>query len=144
MERLNRIGAHRLLAAIDSAPIRKSPGILAIISNSDRDSVFSAGRVMTQAWTLLNNTGIAVHPYYVISDILTRHTAGRTPERLQAMGDTIAAETDRQFSLTSQETLCMLFRVGYPSQEPVRSRRLPLSAVLSDLSETGSVGNSNG
>lgn len=135
MERLNRLGMHKLLAAIDAAPLKKGSAILATIGNSDRVSLFSAGRIMTRAWTLLNTAGIAVHPYYVVADILTRHAAGRIPAHLQAGADSARVETERQFGLAPREVLCMLFRVGFPTRDPVRSRRLPLDSVLLDMSD---------
>ena len=76
LERLNRIGAYRLLAAIEGAPIGKAPLLVAIIA----DDSLSAGRLMQRAWIQLNAQGLAVQPYYVIPDQIQRLHAGTVPE----------------------------------------------------------------
>jgi hypothetical protein len=133
MEALNRIGAYKAMAAIEAQPIRRGPAIVAIIGPHDYRSCIDAGRLMTRIWTDLNVKGLAVHPYYVVADQLQRRREGKVPAHCVEQAEELAEQCRRFFELGPDETLHMLMRVGYPTREAPRSRRLPLEQVVTDL-----------
>lgn len=127
LERLNRIGAYRLLAAIEARPIRQAPLLLAIIG----DDPLSAGRLMERAWIELNAEGAAVQPFYVIPDQMQRLEAGTVPSPLRDSIRAMARDVRSLLGCGRDETLRMVLRAGLPTREPYRSKRLPLEDVLS-------------
>ena len=78
----------------------------------------------------LNEQGVAVHPYYVLSDQLYRLRAGLVSGRFVAPVTAIAGDF-ADFLGSAEETVFMLLRVGIPRiDNPIRSRRLPVEATL--------------
>jgi len=135
MKKLNRIGAYKLLAAIDSAPVRNAPALLAISASDSMVGGLDAGRVMCRAWSYLNAEGLACHPYYVISDQLERLKQDRVPEVLTGQAKDMRKNCQPLFDLKGGQTLMMLLRVGYPKKQALRSRRLSLEKVFKNLSD---------
>lgn len=130
MRLFNRCGLYRILAAADSGLLRRGPAIIAVVGGQSTEEIWDAGRVMQRTWIALNRAGIAVHPYYVVTDLGNRFADGRLLSQWrkpvgQALG--CAAEL---LKLSQGERIHMLFRVGYATAEPVRSRRLPLEFFL--------------
>ena len=130
MRALNRIGAYKLMAAIEAAPVKSAPVLAAIISPSDNDALLSVGMLMERLWIALNAAGLAVHPYYVISDQLHRLTKGTIPAGLEGQVESVDAKCRELLKLQPGEQLQILFRVGYPTREAVRSRRLPAARLI--------------
>ena len=133
MSALNRVGAYKLLASIDAQLIKQAPALIAIIAPKGVSGFLDAGRLLTRAWIYLNSQGVAVHPYYVITDQLTRLREGGIPEALMGQAESIELQSSKFFELSGQETLCMLLRVGCPTKQAPRSLRLPLERVFTDL-----------
>jgi len=132
---LNRFGIFRMLSMIDSAPVGKAPALVAISSPTGAVQVVAAGQLLTRIWTRLNAEGIAVHPYYVIPDQLQRLRQSRIPDYLVNQARNLEYQGDRTFGLKENSMeLRMLLRIGYPKKKPVRSRRLPLDTVFTDIS----------
>jgi hypothetical protein len=134
MAALNRIGAYKLLALSEVGLIGAAPALLCVAGAADRRGAIDAGRLLTRVWTELNLQGIAVQPYYVVTDQLNRLHAGTLAAGFDAK---IAAAEDELHSLLGLapgEMLHMILRIGYPKAEPVRSRRLPLAQVFTDAS----------
>lgn len=135
MKLLNRIGAYKLLAQIDSAPIKAAPAIVAIIAPATAQGAIDAGRLLCRAWTYLNTQNIAVHPYYVVADQLARLEGKTVPEKLIEQVQDINQQCTKELSLKEGETLHMFLRAGYPKRNnPTRSLRLPEETVFTDLS----------
>ena len=133
MQLLNRVGGYRLLARIDARPIAAAPAVVAITGPAGRTHALDAGRLLVRAWTYLNSRGIAVHPYYVVSDQLFRLDEGKIPPDLTEDALALKEESRALLGLGPEEVLYMLLRIGHPTREPPRSRRLPLEAVFTDL-----------
>jgi hypothetical protein len=132
MARLNRLGAYKLLALSETGLIAAAPALLCVIGPADQRSVIEAGRLLAKLWTELNAQGLAVHPYYVVTDQLNRLHDGSLAD---GFGDRMgAAERELQelLGLRDGQQLHMILRVGYPKSVPVRSARLPLESVLVD------------
>jgi hypothetical protein len=127
LERLNRIGAYRLLGAIESQPIRSGPLSIAIIGGDP----LSAGRLMERAWIYLNSQGLAVQPYFVIPDQMQRLDSRNVAAPLLASIGAMAADMKSLLALGPNETLHMVLRVGLPTRVACRSARLPLERLLS-------------
>ena len=133
MSWINKIGAFKILSLIDSNPIHKAPAIIAVIGQTSFNETLSAGQLMQRTWIELNTQGIAVHPYYVISDILSRQRNGLIPQHLSNQAKTISDHSTQLFNLKEGETLHMLFRIGYPKKKAKRSKRLPLEKICSSF-----------
>jgi len=134
MRKLNQIGAYKILAAIDAAPIKKAPAVIAITGSDTAIGALEAGRLLCRVWIYLNAQGIACHPYYVISDQMERFKLGTVPEELVPQAERVRKDCRQLLELKEGETLMMLLRVGYPTREAPRSKRLPISQVFTDLS----------
>lgn len=137
MSALNRLGAYRLLARMDSASLAQAPAILAVIAPNTAGAQFDAGRLMARVWIDLNAAGIAVHPYYVLTDMLVRHRNRTMPEHLRGEAERLAPESDAIFRVEAGEAgeaVQMILRVGYPTVQPPRSLRRPMSELLEDRS----------
>lgn len=130
MQKLNCIGMYHLLANMEAQPIKAAPAIVAIVTEQTTESAFNAGRLMQQVWLALNQAGLAVQPYYVVSDQLQRlKHKQQHPEHL-AQAQQLQLMTTRVLGLKEGQSLAMLLRVGNPTVDPVRSRRLPLDQIV--------------
>lgn len=136
MQRLNRFGAYRLLARIDAKPIEQTPALVVVSAAAGEEDAIDAGRLINRAWCYLNSQGIAVHPYYVVADQLFRLEQGTVPKPLVAQVEKIRKESRAELKLAAGEVLYMLLRIGFPTREAPRSRRLPLEKVVTDLTAT--------
>ena len=133
MRMLNKVGAYKFMASVDSKLLAQSPLILAVSGEESNEGAINAGRLLCRAWSQLNAQGIAVHPYYVVADQIARLREGTVPDELVPLADDCLEQTNRLLELGSDETLYMLLRVGYPTREAPRSRRLPLQQIFTDL-----------
>lgn len=127
---LNHFGVARILAAADASLVRQAPGIIAFIGGSEPIDIIKAGQLMQRTWLALNAQGIAVHPYYVLTDIANRFRSGRLDTQWRpAVAKAMATAADI-FNLQPEEHIHMLLRIGLPTVTPVRAKRLPASAFL--------------
>ncbi len=130
MRHLNRLGAYKLLAEIDSQPIKAAPAIVAITGPNTPDGAISAGRLLCRSWICLNSQAIAAHPYYVISDQLARLKDMTVPPDLTDQARELEEKSRELFSLPEGHTLFMLLRAGLPKKQAIRSKRLPTESVF--------------
>lgn len=137
MRALNKLGAYRAMAAIDAQPVARSGLVLAVCGHNSRRGAVDAGSVLQRSWIQLNHVGLAVHPYYVIADQLSRLDAGEVPPELVPLAQEIRSETRQQLGLDSEKALYMLLRVGRPKGEVPRSRRLPKEQLFTSTDPSG-------
>jgi hypothetical protein len=126
MALFNRIGGYRMMAGIEAASITKAGAIVAVIGPDTSMGALDAGRLMQRVWIILNQAGLAVQPYYVVSDQLTRLAEGTVPGNLRERVEQLQEHVRSVFTMSGNRQLYMLLRVGKPKREAVRSRRLPL------------------
>lgn len=132
MEKLNGLlGLYRLMALAEIQPLRRGPLIACIVGGSDTRDAFHAGRLMQRLWIHFNANGLAVHPYYVVSDMTTRFEVGKLQAPWQGRVGEAIQVLEELLSLKQSERLHIAFRVGMPKREAVRSRRLELDRLLS-------------
>ena len=129
MSRLNRLGAYKLMAAMDVKLLENAPAVLAIVGGATFAEVIEAGRLLQRIWMVLNAAGIAMQPYYVVSDQLQRRLDGKVPFHLLDQIDGVAEQTANLLKLSEHQRLHMLLRIGFPTKNPVRSKRLPVQVV---------------
>ncbi len=134
LKTLNRLGAYKLLALSEVALLAAAPALLCVVGRAGARSVIDAGRLMTRIWTDLNLQGIAVHPYYVVTDQINRLREGTLAAGFEAKIAGVDENVRQLLKLEPAETLHMILRVGYPKAAPLRSRRLPLETVFFDNS----------
>lgn len=134
MNWLNKLGAYKVMAMIDSQPIRNAPALIAIIGPDSFKGNLTAGQLMNRAWIALNEQDIAAHPFYVVSDQLQRQKSNSVPLQFKDKVSTLSEQTQHIFGLQHGETLHMLLRIGYPKKTPIYSKRLPLNMVCSGIS----------
>lgn len=130
MRILNRFGIYRILAAVDATLFRQAPAIVALSGGTAPDDIWEAGRVLQRTWIALNQQGIAVHPYYAVTDLGNRLRDGRL---LPAWRDKIGAAqaaAGEVLNLQPDEQIHILLRIGSPRAGAIRSRRLPPRAFL--------------
>lgn len=128
MSRLNRFGLYRPLAQIEARPLKQAPALL-VIAGQERtpEACVAAGRLLERVWIALNAEGLAVQPFYVITDQLQRLDQGKMPSSLIHPAQTLAQDVS---DTLEGRFPYMLLRIGYPAKEPVRSRRYPLEQLL--------------
>lgn len=141
MKMLNQFGVYKALAFTETQLLGTSPGLICIVGNADFDGVIDAGRLLARVWIDLNAKGYAVHPYYVITDQLLRLRAATIPDEMIERVNNISIELPSLLAMQPGEMLHMLLRVGLPSVNPQRSRRLPLHDVFLDVSASKAVAN---
>lgn len=127
MSLLNRIGAYKALSKIESSKMANSSAVVAVIGPSDDRSELAAGRLTERIWTFLNERGLAVQPFYVITDLLHRLAAQRTPSELIEDASKLRDRTNEM--LPEGLSLHMLLRIGHPKKIPTRSMRLSPGSV---------------
>ncbi len=133
MRQLNRVGAYKLLAAMDASQIKKAPAVVSVTARNTPVGALEAGRLLSRAWTYLNAQGIACHPYYVIADQLERLEDGKVPVKLIEKAKKIRINIQKLLGINEDETLMMLLRVGYPTREAPRSQRVSMDQVFTEL-----------
>ena len=129
---LNQFGINRILAVADGALFRQAPGVIAFVGGQSNKDIVDCGQLMQRTWLALNNQCIAVHPYYVLTDLTNRLRQKKLDDHSSnkvARAQAIAAEV---LDLHGDEQVHMLLRIGLPATSPVKSRRLPLSALIAD------------
>ena len=133
---LNKIGIYKILANIDAAPLKRVPVVVAVIGENTPTGALDAGRLLSRTWIHLNSLGLAVHPYFVVSDQIFRLQENTVPPHLVSQIQDVDRETRELFDLADNQVLYMLLRVGYPTRKAPRSLRLPLEKVFTDLSQS--------
>ena len=132
MNLLNRLGAYRGLAATEAALVSLAPALVCIVGNGDVRGVLAAGQLLEKLWTELNEKGLAVQPYYVVTDQQIRLSLQRVPQHLREKLEDALAPLPSLLDFGSGEMLHMILRVGWPTVNPKRSQRLTLGALLRD------------
>ncbi len=135
MSILNNFGVYKILSNIDASPINHASSLAYIVGGNSKQGVVNAGRLMTRIWIELNAQDVAVQPYYVIADQLNRLSEGIVPEYLVDKIKQVKSKSVSLFGLKPGEHLHMLLRIGYPQSDPVKSRRLPILSIVTDLTE---------
>lgn len=134
MSFLNKFGVYQVMAKIDSMPISRAPAIVAVTAPETYQGSLEAGQLISRIWGYLNEQGIAVHPYYVVSDQLQRYKKGLVPAHMEKNVGHLVKEAETFFRLGDVKSLQILLRIGYPEKEPVFSKRLPLDVIFTDVS----------
>ncbi len=130
MKLLNRFGIYRILAAADSALFRQAPGVIAFVGGQAPADIFECGQLMQRTWLTLNAQGIAVHPYYALTDLGNRLRQKRLDDRWVSKVKGAQAMAAEVLQLRQDEQVHMLFRIGSPQKTPIRSRRLPVDLFM--------------
>lgn len=130
MSALNGIGLYRMFAAMEAKPLLAAPAIACIVGPDSAAGTLDAGQLAQRIWVMANSDGFAVQPVYVLTDHRSRLTDGRVPKEWSAeIGDALA-DVDRVLNIGSGERLHMAFRIGRPTRQAPRSRRLPLEHIV--------------
>ena len=137
MRLLNRFRGYKIFAASEASAISNSANLMIIVGPNGWDNSLDAGMLMESTWIYLNSRGIAVQPYYVITDQLQRLSQSRIDSRLRSSIDALASDVEAFLGSTS-ETIHMLLRIGYPKKQPIRSFRLP-SEKITDCTDEPTV-----
>lgn len=133
MTLLNRLGAYKTFARMEAAAIAKAPALLAILAPAGASSAMAAGRLLERVWIELNRVGVAVHPYFAITDQLYRLKEGSVPAGLIPSVEQTKLALYRLLD-SDDEQMLMLLRLGRPKVQPPRSMRLPLAKILTPSS----------
>jgi hypothetical protein len=126
---LNRLGCYKILGLIEAKPVSEATNLLGVAGPDGSDNVVDAGMLMERIWIYLNSHGIAVHPYYVITDQLQRLKTGAIPANLSASIKSLESEIATILN-PKYSSIHMLLRIGYPKTNPVRSLRLPSERIM--------------
>ena len=120
MRLLNKFGTYKIIAKLESENIKGSPALMAIIAPPDNDTAIETGRLMERVWIKLNEVGLSVQPYFVITDQIYRLKHQKVAPELI---DTLEDLENKLQSKIQNGFLYMLLRVGYTEKHPVKSLR---------------------
>lgn len=123
MSILNSLGISKFMALIDSLPVRHAPALIVISSKQYPQLAWQAGKTLAQVWTALNKNGIAVHPYYVITDIAYRSQGKKLNASAEKKAIRALSITRDALKLDANELPHIVLRIGNPTVTPERSRR---------------------
>lgn len=130
MRFFNKLGLYKLLAIADSLPVSQASCVIAIIGGRSKNDVWDSGKHLQRTWIELNQRGLAVHPYYAVTDLSNRLGSGLIDPfwatRVRFAQDQIA----ELLQLTENEQLHMLLRVGKPTTCAIRSKRRPAETFI--------------
>jgi hypothetical protein len=118
MKLLNRFGIYRILAAADSALFRQAPGVIAFVGGRAPEDILECGQLMQRTWLALNAQGIAVHPYYVLTDLSNRLRQKKLDERWSNKITTAQAIADGVVAIKQGRTGAYAFPNWYTAQNP--------------------------
>lgn len=125
MQWLNKLNAYKAIAQLEGENVKKGAGLLAFLASDEALHGLEAGRLMQRAWILANALGISVQPYFVVTDQLYRLKNGGVPPKLCPKIEDLEREISDFFELKN-ETLVMLYRIGFCDTDPIYSLRKPL------------------
>lgn len=134
MEIFNRFGLYKLLALTETQLLGQAPAVVCVVGNNGFGNTVDAGRLLARVWIVLNRLGIAVHPYYVVTDQLLRLQSGSLPTRMIEGVTGIRDRLPEILNMNNDEMLHMLLRIGAPLAPVPKSRRLPLGQIFFDKS----------
>jgi len=123
MSILNSLGISKCMALIDSKPIRNAPALIVISSRPEPGLAWQAGKTLAQLWANLNQRGLAVHPYYVITDMTYRYLSKKLTASAEFQAKSALEITRHALNLDTNEVPHIVLRIGIPTITPVRSRR---------------------
>lgn len=129
MERLNKLGIFRMFSTIEANLFQQAGAIICVVQDSPSSSTILSGRLMERAWITLNHMGIAVQPYFVLTDLLYRQSEGSIPPFLENEAQSLKLRTSEVLRIEDNRIL-MLLRTGYPTRIAVPSKRLPLESNI--------------
>ena len=129
MRLFNRFGAYKGFARAEAAAVGKAPALLAILAPDAPGSAIAGGRLLERIWIEFNRLGVAVQPYFVITDQLYRLQCGSVPPRLVALVDKMKQGLDAMLG-NDERRMIILLRAGRPKVQPPRALRLPLGAIV--------------
>ena len=135
MRMLNRLGLYKILASADSSLLYKAPLLMAVVGHGRPAEVMAAGRLIQRTWVALNGIGLAVQPYYAVTDQYMRMQTGRVPEGFRPEVADALARLPALLQLAPDEMLHLILRIGWPTRQPKRSLRLPLDSLFRDLTK---------
>lgn len=123
MQFFNKFGTYKLIAKMESSNIKNSPALIGFAAPLNNEQAIETGRLMERVWIKLNELGLSVQPYFVITDQLYRLKQQKiAPEFI----DTLEDLENKLQSKTKNGFLYMLFRVGYSEKHPIKSLRRPV------------------
>lgn len=133
MQSLNRFGIDYFMSVVDSSLLIQAPLVIAITAPRDAQGIWDAGRSLQRTWMALNAQGLAVHPYYAVTDLGNRQHAHKLPPRWDQEVGAAVQDCHTVLGLAPDEQIHMLLRVGTPRTSPVRSRRRAANSFLSSV-----------
>ncbi len=133
---LNNFGISRIIAAKNSGLLLKSSalGLLIMQGPADRALYFQGGRFLERLWLQATRDGLAFQPYGGLPFLLTRLKLaggeGFSSEQVTSL-DKVEKALQTLSGMQTEDTLLMLFRIGFAPPPTVRTPRRCLSDILS-------------
>ena len=129
MNRLNRFGLYRLMARLDSRRIASAPAVAVIVGGKNAEDAINGGKTLERAWILACQAGLAVHPYYAVTDQIERLRRNQLPKAVQGEAEELKTLVDGLPRIAGGQ-VHMVLRLAWPRRETPRSRRLPQSTLI--------------
>jgi hypothetical protein len=122
MKFLNKFGAYKTIAKMDSAIIQNSSALIGLVAPLDARSAIETGQLMERIWIKLNELGLSVQPNFVIPDQLYRLKEQKiAPPLVQQLAE-VENKLQSEWNI-KDGFLYILLRIGYCETQPIRSMR---------------------
>jgi hypothetical protein len=126
LSRMNRIGAYKLLAS-EEVKLLKKAGVIGVVYTED-DNYIEAGKATGRLWSRINQLGLSVHPYYVITDITHRYREQTLPKDFTDEARKVLASYHKWVGPNYNPVI--MFRIGNAKKVLPRSGRYPVEELI--------------
>ena len=123
MSILNKLGTYKLIAKLESLNVLNTSALIGFFAPLSNENSIEIGRLMERTWISLNESGLNVQPYFVITDQLYRLQNNKISPDLTSSIEKLENNINSKFK---PDFLYMLFRVGYCEKQPTNSLRRPV------------------
>ncbi len=129
MKLMNYFGLHKLFAMVESMQLKKTACLICITAPLTKQGTINAGMLMERVWIYLNQKGLSVHPYFVLSDQVYRFYENKVPQSLVPVIAQLVDDIEKK-GFGKQNHLQIILRVGVAAINPTRSRRHKATVVV--------------
>jgi hypothetical protein len=122
MQLWNKFYTYKALAKLESLNVNAAPALIGVIAPPGTPFAIESGRLMEKMWIKVNELGLSVQPYFVVSDQMYRLKKGMIPSGLEESIAYLDNEINSTLKLKNA-FIYILFRVGYCDKTPKKSLR---------------------
>ncbi len=130
---MQKVGMHKSVGKQNAKVNSSAAGFGAIsIPNKDPQSFLNAGRSMQRIWLTATKLGLSMQPLtgiiFFMYKVLANETEKFSEKHISIIKEAYG-EIENVFSISSNETIAFMFRIGHGGKPTARSSRFPVDKV---------------